>query len=502
MKKALPPFPLSLDGHSLKFNDIENIALGIPISISNDAKKRIKSCRKKVLELIKDGSRIYGVNTGFGYFANTEVDGKKCKALQHNLLLSHASGHGDPLSIAETRLAMTLRLNVLTKGLTGVRWELCEQLLKLIHAEIYPIVPEKGSVGASGDLAPLAHLALPIIGQGKVRYEGRTTSAASALKSAGLSPLVLEEKEGLSLINGTQIMLAVGGHALHEALILSHYADKIAALTFEALEGRMQALHLPLHRARGQVGQIETAKALKAELKGVNLSRKKRYHTRLQDPYSLRCIPQIHGPSKDSLKHAKTIIERELNAATDNPLVFEKESRIINGGNFHGQALAMAFDIAAMALSELGNVSERRLELMLNPQFSGLAAFLSPEEGFQSGYMASQYLSASLVSESKLLANPACTDSIPGNVGVEDFVSMGMTSAHKLKQIVKNLRANLAIELLAAAQAFDLRNLDPRGAGTKQTYAAIRHCVPTLKKDRIVSYDIDKAVDLLLSEGI
>jgi len=323
-------------------------------------------------------------------------------------------------------------------------------------------------------------------------------AAAQALKAAKIKPIKLEAKEGLGLINGTQVMLSVGGLSLAHAQQILVNADKIAALSFEALEGLPDALNPLIHHARGQPGQIHSAKALLNELKGSYLFDPNCPHLkrrRVQDPYSLRCAPQIHGPSYDAIQYAIQVIERELNSATDNPLVFMETGQILSGGNFHGQALALAFDIASMALSEIANVSERRLELLLNPHMSFLPTSLSPQEGLHSGYMAIQYLSASLVNENKLLANPSCTDSIPGNVGMEDHVSMGMTSARKLKRIVSNTRVVLAIEMLAAAQAVDLRGVAPMiGKGTKKTYAVLRSFVAPLTEDRIVSYDVDQAV--------
>lgn len=490
---------IDLDGHSLSLHDAYDIALGKKVCIAPQTKKRICLSRQFIEDVVQGSEPIYGVNTGFGYFAKTPISKKALKELQLNLLKSHASGYGDPLSQEETRLAMALRLNVLVKGFTGVRWELCQQLCRLIQEQIYPIIPEYGSVGASGDLAPLAHLALPLTGHGKVFYQGRMMSASRALKKANIPPLEIHAKEGLSLINGTQIMLAVGSFALAQAEQLLLKADKIAALSFEALEGVPDAYHPKLHQVRNQKGQIETAKTLRQELKGSSLLRKNRVHPRIQDPYSLRCIPQVHGASKDTFAFTKGIIEKELNAITDNPLVFLEEERVVSGGNFHGQYLAMSLDAASMAIAELGNISERRLELLLNPHFSGLNAFLSPKEGIHSGYMATQYLSASLVNQNKIHAHPACTDSIPGNVGVEDHVSMGMTSANKFKHIVKNLKVILSTEYLSAAQAIDLRDRKHLGQRTQKTYELLREKVPFLKKDRIVSEDVEKAVDVLES---
>ena len=485
-----------LDGNSLTLERAEKIASGATLVIPPSVKKRMELSQTFVKKLADSSEPIYGVNTGFGFFANKRIDKKQRVNLQLNLLKSHAAGYGEPLSIEETRLAMALRINVLVKGYTGTRYELCEGLLNLIKANIYPVIPEYGSVGASGDLAPLAHLALPLTGNGMVHYKGKIIPASEALDLAKLKPIRLIEKEGLGLINGTQIMLAVGGLALAHARKYLGIANKIAALSYEAMTASPDALHPLIHQIRGQPGQIEVAELVLKELEDSYLFGDKTVYPRVQDPYSLRCVPQIHGPSLDAINYACHAIEIELNAVTDNPLVFAEQRYILSGGNFHGQVLALAFDFASMALSEIGNVSERRLELLLNPHLSGLPAFLSPNEGIYSGYMAIQYLSASLVNENKLLANPSCTDSIPGNVGIEDHVSMGMTSARKLKRIASNIRAILAAEMVAAAQAIDMRKVKPLGQGTRKTYQNIRSVVPKLTKDRIVSEDINKIVSI------
>ena len=496
-KDTKPKDVILIDGASLNLHRAESISKGTEIVLATSIRHKIEKTQEYVKKVAQQEKPIYGVNTGFGFFANKKINKKQLKQLQLNLLRSHASGYGNPLSIAETRLAMALRLNVLVKGYTGVRFELCQALFNLIKAGIYPVIPEYGSVGASGDLAPLAHLALPLIGEGLVQYKGKTVPALQALKEAKLKPIDLIEKEGLSLINGTQIMLAVGSLALAEAYRIIYRANKIAALTFEGMQGSADALNPLIQELKGQKGQIEVAAKVLNELQGSYLLNPKLPKVRVQDAYSLRCTPQIHGPSLDAINYAIQIVETEMNAATDNPLVFFDQHLILSGGNFHGQSIAMAYDIASIAISEIANVSERRLEQLLNPHMSGLPAFLTPNEGIQSGYMAAQYLSASLVNEDKLLANPAVTDSIPGNAGIEDHVSMGMTSARKLKRIVKNASAVLAVELIAAAQAVDLRKAKPLGHGTQKTYNKLRAVVPKLTKDRIIADDIVKAVGVL-----
>lgn len=488
---------ITLSGSGLQLADIEAIAEGARIYFDAGARERLFAGRSIVERYASGKEPIYGINTGFGWLANYKVPVSKIRRLQKNLLRSHAAGVGPLLTIEETRLTMALRLNVLLKGYTGVRYVLCQRLCELINEGIYPCIPSYGSVGASGDLIPLAHLALPLIGEGDVHFKGKIVSAKYALKKAGLQKLTLEAKEGLSLINGTQVMLAVGGLALRTAFLLAEAADKVAALTFEGACARVEALHPLLHALRRQRGQIASAQAMREELKGSYLQGESIKYMRVQDPYSLRCTPQVHGASRDLLAYATGVIEAELNAVTDNPIVDTENDAILCGGNFHGQPLALAFDSAALAVAELGNISDRRLEVLMNPHLSGLPAFLAPEEGVNSGYMAYQYLTASLVNENKVLSHPASTDSIPGNVGIEDHVSMGMTAARKLRQIVINLQKILAAELLAAAQSIDLRGVQGKlGEGTRLTYNAVREVVGMLKHDRILRGDIE------LGEGV
>lgn len=498
MKKVkLKGKPILLNGSALTLQKAWEIAHGAAIAIDPDAKKEVDSARKFLDRLSKGKAPIYGINTGFGYLAGKRISPADEEKLQLNLLRSHAAGFGPPISTESTRLAMAVRLNVLLKGFSGVRYSLCEQIASFLKHEIYPVVPECGSVGASGDLAPLAHLALPLIGEGFVRYLGKTMKSSSALKLAGVKPYKLAKKEGLGLINGTQIMLAVGLIPFLEGNALIKLADRIAAVTYEALGANAEALLPQIHRIRGHPGQISSAEAILNELESSYLLEAGREIKRVQDPYSLRCAPQIHGPARDAYRFLSEILEKELNAATDNPLVFRDQGMILSGGNFHGQYLGMAFDMAAIAVAEIGSVSERRLELLLNPHMSSLPAFLTPDEGLHSGYMAAQYLSASLVNENKLLSNPSSTDSIPGNAGIEDHVSMGMTSARKLRKVAENVRVILAVELIAAAQGVDLRGVKKLGKGTKKLYQKIRKTVPMLKKDRMISEDINQGSDLL-----
>ena len=422
-----------IDGESFTLEMAAAVAAGATLVFGPNVESRVKKNRAVVEKLIRSDKAIYGLNTGFGYFANTKIPKNRLKKLQHNIVRSHAAGYGDPLPPRTARLCAALRLNVLARGLTGVRFALLEQLRSLLNAGVSPMIPKQGSVGASGDLIPLAHTALALIGEGEVWVKGRRCSAREGLGEAGLSPLQLAEKEGLSLINGTQAILSIGSLAILRSQHLIHRVNQVTALSYEALTAHISPLDSRLHLARGQLGQITCAEQIREQLEGSYLLREDLQHARVQDPYSLRCAPQVHGASLDSLNFASAIVSRELNAVTDNPLVFTKEGEAVSGGNFHAQPLAMALDVAAMAMAELGNISDRRLEVLLNPQQSKLSAFLACEDGLHSGLMALQYLSASLVNKNKLLANPACTDSIPGNVGIEDHVSMGMTAAEKLK---------------------------------------------------------------------
>jgi len=487
---------IALDGSALSLDQVYAISKGASVTISPDVKDRVRRCHQYVHQVAESDRLIYGINTGFGYLANKRISCEQLKRLQRNILISHASGYGQPLGVPETRVAMALRLNVLLMGVTGVSLELCQALCDHLTKGITPIIPEFGSVGASGDLAPLAHLALPLIGEGMVFYQGEAMEATDALQRVGLRPIVLAEKEGLGLINGTQVMLAVGALALIEARELIRKSHLITALSYEAMKASLAPLHPNLNAARGHVGQMIVAHEILKQLEGSHLYGESFETLRVQDAYSLRCVPQVHGASLDGINYAIQVVETELGGATDNPLIFAEEELILSGGNFHGQPLALGFDMASMALSEMGNISDRRIELMLNPHMSHLPAFLSPNEGICSGYMAAQYLTASLVNECKLLSNPACTDSIPGNVGIEDHVSMGMTSARKMAKIVKHASVILSAEMVIACQAIDLRQCAPLGRGTKEVYDLLREYVPVLNDDRVIAEDVYRATEV------
>lgn len=485
-----------IDGKSLSLERAEAIADGAVLRLAPSVRQHVESSYELTKELAKEMKPHYGLNTGIGRLAHKRLPHGDLVKLQQHILESHAAGYGEPLTIPETRLAMSLKLNTLVQGYAGVSYNLCEALLKLIDAAIYPIIPKYGSDGANGDHIPLAHLALPLIGEGMVRYHNKEMPAKQALKAAGLKPIRLEEKEAIGLITGTQAMLAVGSLALAKARRLCVKADKVTALTYEGLNASPDALHPFIHEIRQQRGQIDSARLILDELEGSSLLSSKQ-HVRIEEPYSLRCAPQIHGPSREAIDYAIQVIEKELNATTDNPLVFCELEKILSGGNFHGQPLAMAYDIAAIALAELAIVSNRRLEVMLNPQLSRLPEFLTMHEGMNSGYQAGQSLSGALISEIKLLANPACLISVPENAGIDDCVSMGMTSADKLKKIVEHVTVILAIELMAAAQAVDLQHVKQLGKGTATTYQALRKEIPKLIHDRILSQEITKAVEVI-----
>ena len=488
---------VQLDGKSLTIEKLVSISHGERVAIAKGVRGRVDRSRGVVEALLRTGKALYGINTGFGGLATTRIPESDLAQLQVRLLRSHAAGYGNYLSKAQTRAMMALRTNVLLRGLTGVRFEVCQLLVNLLNAGIHPCIPEKGSVGASGDLAPLAHLALPVIGEGLVEYRGRIIPARSALKRAKLKPIVLREKEGLSLINGTQAMCAVGSLAVAEALRLAQLADVAAALSAEARSANVDAFDPRIHESRLHSGQIISAGRIRRLLQGSKLCGKHSPTTRVQDAYSFRCAPQVHGASIDALEYCRDVLEREMNAATDNPLVFGNE--ILSGGNFHGQPLALALDFAAIATAELGSISERRIEQLINPALSGLPAFLTPQPGTNSGFMAAQYLAASLVNENKIFASPASTDSIPTCANIEDHVSMGMTSANKLQRIVENLYPILAVEFLCGAQARDFREKKTPAPRLDRVYRVIRKSVPRLLHDRIISRDIERAAQLVKS---
>lgn len=444
---------------------------------------------------------VYGVNTGFGALAEVRISAAQVTQLQQNLVRSHSAGVGAPLPRDAVRGMMLLRASVLATGRSGARTLCCERLCDLLNAGVHPQIPARGSVGASGDLAPLAHLALGMMGEGLAEYRGDVLPAAEALRLAEIAPLVLEAKEGLTLLNGTQHMTAVGGLAIHDADETCRIADIAGALSLEALKGTVRAFDHRVVAARPHPGQIEVARFLRALLDGSEIAESHKDCGKVQDPYSLRCMPQVHGASRDVLAFARTVLEREAASSTDNPLVFVDTDEMISGGNFHGQPVALALDAAAMAVAELANISERRVEQLVNPHLSsGLPPFLAPDSGLNSGFMIAQVAAASLVSENKVLAHPASVDSIPSSAGREDHVSMGATAALKLAMIHDHVRTVLAIELLCAAQGLDLRRPLTSTKPLEAVHAAIRAKVPAMMVDRPLSTDI-AAIRALIDDG-
>ncbi len=498
---------VALNGNDLTFPQLHDVALrGEQVALTPAAIERMNASRAVVERLVASGAAAYGINTGFGKLASVRISTEQVRQLQVNLVRSHACGLGVSLSEAETRAMMLLRANALAKGFSGVRPHVVETLCKMLNAKVHPVIPSQGSVGASGDLAPLAHLAQVVIGEGRATFRGEVLPGGEALKRAGITPVALEAKEGLSLLNGTQGMLTLLSLALREADILVDTADVAASLSLDALRGSPGAFDPRIMQARAYAGAGTTARNLARLNEGSQIRESHRAlekDPRVQDAYSLRCTPQVHGAVRDSLGQARQMAAVELNSATDNPLVFVRDANngdIVSGGNFHGQPLAMAADQVAIAIATLGGIVERRIEQMTNPLTSMLPAFLTPEPGLNSGFMIAQVTAAALTSENKALATPHSVDSISTSGNQEDYVSMGMSGARRLERMLVNLRNTIAIELLCACQGIDL--LAPLQTGTlaKKAYAAVRAKSPKLSEDRSLAPDIE-AVSTLAAEG-
>jgi histidine ammonia-lyase len=492
------PAPLTLEVLS------EVARQGRKVVLHPAARARIDAARAVVDRIQRGGDAspaVYGVNTGFGFLADVRISADAIRDLQRNLIRSHAAGVGPALPVPVVRGMLLLRAQVLALGHSGVRAEVCELLLELLNRGVTPVVPAKGSVGASGDLAPLAHLALVVMGEGEAIVDGRVIDGGEALRQAGLSPIVFEAKEGISLVNGTQCMTSLGGLALLDAEDATRLADVIGALSLEALKGTPRAFDPRIQAVRPHPGQATSARNLWRLLEGSGIVESHRDCGKVQDPYSLRCMPQVHGATRDALAYSRRVLEIEAQSATDNPLVFPETDEMISGGNFHGQPVAFALDFAGIAAAEIANIAERRIEQLVNPHLSsGLPAFLSEESGLNSGYMMAQVSAAALVSENKILAHPASVDSIPSSAGREDHVSMGVHAADKLQRIVDNVRNVLAIELLCAAQGVDLRAPHQPAPGLAAAHAAVRARVPHLATDRPVYRDI-ATVRSLIDDG-
>jgi histidine ammonia-lyase len=496
-----PSQPLLIDGASLTLEDLESVARTRRlVALAPGARDGVARARQVVDDAVAQNAVVYGVTTGFGNFADVVIPAPRLRELQLNLVRSHAAGVGDPLAEAPTRALMLLRANVLAKGFSGIRPETLDLLVEMINAGVHPVVPSQGSVGASGDLAPLAHLALALVGEGHCTHDGHRMPSAAALAGAGLEPVVLEAKEGLALINGTQLMTAVAGLALAEAWRLARTADVTGALCLDALKGTDVAFDPRIHAARPHPGQAASARNLRALLAGSPIRESHRDCGKVQDAYTLRCMPQVHGAVRDALEFAGRTISIELNAATDNPMVFADTGEMLSGGNFHGEPVALAADLLAIAMAELGSISERRIERMVNPALSGLPAFLTPEGGIQSGLMIAHVTAAALASENKVLAHPASVDSIPTSANKEDHVSMGVTAALKAARAVANTRRILAVEAMAACQALEFLKPLETSPALRAAYARVRRTVPPYDKDRILSPEIE-ALAALVSEG-
>ena len=495
---------LLIGNGKLTLEDLINVTRnGYEVKISDEAKEKVAIARNLVEDYIKEGKISYGITTGFGKFSDTVISKEETATLQRNLIVSHACGVGNPLAIDHVRGIMLLRVNNLIQGHSGICQKVLDLLVEMINKGVTPYIPEKGSLGASGDLAPLAHMVLVMLGLGKAYYKGELYEGEEALKKAKIKPIKsLSSKEGLALINGTQVMTSVGAHTVYDAINLMKHLDIAASLSMEALNGIICAFDPKIQEVRGHLGQINTAKNINKILKN-STSITKQGELRVQDAYALRCTPQVHGASKDALNYIKEKVEIEMNAVTDNPIIFPKENEVLSGGNFHGQPMALPFDFLGIALAEMANISERRLERLVNPSLSnGLSAFLVEKGGVNSGFMIVQYSAASLVSENKVLAHPASVDSIPSSANQEDHVSMGTIAARKANEILGNVRKVVAMEMLAACQGIDLRDVKRLGKGTNEAHTLVREIVEFYDKDRVMYIDIEKVEELIKTNKI
>jgi histidine ammonia-lyase len=492
-----------INGNDLKISDVVRVARNNEhVSLDKTAVRQINKAREMVDSLVKENKIVYGITTGFGKFSDKRISQSEVFKLQENLIKSHSAGTGKPLPHEVVRAMILLRINALARGYSGIRIETLNLLIELLNKNIVPWIPEQGSVGASGDLAPLAHMVLVLLGKGQAYIDDELLSGKKALEIKGLKAIKLKSKEGLALINGTQMMTALGVLAIYDSENISRHIDLALALSMEGLKGILSAFDLDLHNLRPHPGQSLVASNLRYLTSGSKLALYERVD-RVQDAYSLRCAPQVHGASRDAIKHVKEIIAREINSVTDNPLLFPDKGKVISGGNFHGQPLALGLDYLGIALSEFGNISERRIARLIDSNLNyGLNMFLTEHGGLNSGYMIAQYTAASLVAENKLLANPASTDSIPTSANQEDHVSMGSISARKVRQIIENVEQIIAIELITSAQAIDLRVNNPMnnlGIGSMIIYQKVREVVEVLHEDRILYPELKRVKELVHS---
>ncbi|HUL29319.1 MAG TPA: histidine ammonia-lyase [Thermodesulfobacteriota bacterium] len=491
-----------LNGEQLTLEDVLEVAGGrARVKVSSSVSEKMNQSREFVERALREGEKIYGVTTGFGLLSDQIINPSQIEALQRNLIRSHSVGIGPFFDEASTRAAMVLRANVLAMGYSGVRFVVVKRLIEMINKGVHPLIPEQGSVGASGDLAPLAHLASVLIGEGKAVFQGKVMSGKKAMEKAGVPILTLSSKEGLALINGTQVMTAVGLLAVLRAERLCKVADIIGACTLDALKGTLTAFDPDIQRVRPFSGPLAVSKNFRKLGEKSEICESHKFCSKIQDAYSLRCIPQVHGAIRDALAFVRKTLEIEVNSATDNPLIFADKGKILNCGNFHGEPVAFALDLLGIIVSELGGVSERRIEKLINPALSGLPAFLTSEGGLHSGLMMVQVSAAALASENKVLAHPASVDSIPTSADKEDHVSMGPIAARKARDIVRNVEHILSMELLCATQGLEfLLPLQP-GLGTKEAYRTVREVVPPIKADRRFGEDIEK-IHCLIESGM
>jgi histidine ammonia-lyase len=488
------PDHVMLDGQALSRAQVLAVARHyVPVTLGSESVERIAAARAVIDTIAAEERKVYGVTTGFGHLSKVRIPHEQLEDLQHNLIRSHAAGVGEPLSEEIVRAMLLLLAASLARGNSGVRVEVVQTLVALLNARICPLIPSRGSVGASGDLAPLAHLALVLIGEGEAIYQGKHVTGLQALQEAGIAPLHLVAKEGLALINGTHLMEAIAVLALADAETTLHTAEVACAMSIEGLMGSHVPLDVRIHQRRGQHGQQISAERLRKLVSNSEINRSHQNCARVQDPYTLRCAPQVFGAVRDALEYCTNIFERELDAVTDNPLVFPDDGDVLSGGNFHGQPLALALDMLGIALAQLASFSERRIYNLMGPHEwdeGGAPLFLTPNPGLNSGFMITQYAAAALVNEIKILAHPASIDSIPTSAGMEDFVSMGATSAHKALRILEQTQQVIAIELLCAAQMLDFRKPLKPGEGVQHAYDLVRSYVPKLEADRVLAPDI------------
>lgn len=493
--------PVVLDGRSLALEDVERVALDADVSVAldADARARVEASRAFIQAKVASGERVYGVTTGFGRLAEVVIEPEQRTELQHNLVRSHAAGVGAPLAQDEVRALILLRANALARGYSGCRVVVVQGLLNLLNRRIHPRVPRYGSVGASGDLAPLAHVALALLGEGRVEVAGEEMDAADALAQAEIEPLVLEAKEGLALINGTQATTGLGILAVREARRALETAEVAGAMSLEALLGTPEAFREEIQAARPHPGQAASAARLRALLRDSDIRESHREgDPRVQDAYALRCMPQVHGAARQALEYVEGVLETEANSATDNPLVFPDSDLIVSGGNFHAQVVSQALDLLALAVADLASISERRIERMLNPDLSmGLPAFLTESPGLRSGYMIAQVTAVDCLAELRVLSHPASVDSVTTSANQEDHVSMGLAAARKARHAVDLLERVLAAELLCAAQGIEFRRPLRAGAGVEEAHSRIRRRVEPLKEDRQVGPDLDAIHELV-----